>query len=136
MGRDAPHPRGVWPLRRCRPRCAGAGRDDGSRRALSPRRLASLVSSALDETGEDTIVPGGSIDFDAIAGDQFVVVLEGESAPCPGDLNGDGQVNGADFGALLAAWGPCSDCPEDLDGDGQVAGGDVGLMLSQWGPCP
>ena len=48
---------------------AGAGRDDGSRRALSPRRLASLVSSALDETGEDTIVKGGSIDFDAIGED-------------------------------------------------------------------
>ena len=26
---------------------------------------------------------------------------------CPGDLNGDGQVNGADLGALLATWGVC-----------------------------
>jgi formylglycine-generating enzyme required for sulfatase activity len=26
---------------------------------------------------------------------------------CPGDLNGDGQVNGADLGALLASWGIC-----------------------------
>ena len=26
---------------------------------------------------------------------------------CPGDLNGDGQVNGADLGALLATWGIC-----------------------------
>lgn len=26
---------------------------------------------------------------------------------CPGDLNGDGQVNGADLGALLGSWGAC-----------------------------
>ena len=26
---------------------------------------------------------------------------------CPGDLNGDGQVNGADLGALLGTWGTC-----------------------------
>ena len=26
---------------------------------------------------------------------------------CPGDLNGDGQVNGADLGSLLATWGIC-----------------------------
>ena len=26
---------------------------------------------------------------------------------CPGDLNGDGQVNGADLGALLGSWGIC-----------------------------
>ena len=56
-------------------------------------------------------------------------------ADCPGDFNGDGIVNGADFGALLAAWGACSECPEDLDGDGTVSGADVGLILSYWGDC-
>ncbi len=49
------------------------------------------------------------------------------------DLNGDGQVNGADLGLLLASWGPCSGCPEDLNGDGQVTGADLGLMLADWG---
>jgi hypothetical protein len=24
-----------------------------------------------------------------------------------GDINGDGEVNGADLGLLLGAWGPC-----------------------------
>ena len=27
--------------------------------------------------------------------------------PCPGDLNHDGQVNGADIGLMLGFWGPC-----------------------------
>ena len=58
------------------------------------------------------------------------------SGSCEGDFNGDGVVNGADFGSLLAAWGVCGSCPEDLNGDGVVGGADVGLLLSVWGPCP
>jgi len=59
----------------------------------------------------------------------------GGPGTCFGDVNGDGIVDGADFGLLLSAWGPCSGCPEDLDGDGAVTGADVGLILSAWGPC-
>lgn len=55
---------------------------------------------------------------------------------CNGDFDGDGSVNGADFGAMLSAWGPCVDCPEDLNGDGVVSGADVGAFLALWGPCP
>jgi hypothetical protein len=51
----------------------------------------------------------------------------------PADFNGDGVVNGADLGLLLAAWGPCTGCSEDLNGDGQVNGADLGLMLADWG---
>ncbi len=76
------------------------------------------------------------IDFSAVPGDQFVVILESDTPPCPGDFNADGQVNGADFGALLAAWGVCGGCPEDLNGDGAVNGADVGLLLAVWGLCP
>jgi hypothetical protein len=55
---------------------------------------------------------------------------------CAGDFNGDGVVNGADFGAMLSAWGACSGCQEDLNGDGEVTGADVGLLLTMWGACP
>lgn len=49
--------------------------------------------------------------------------------PVPGDLNGDGTVNGADLGLLLAAWGT----PDgDLDGDGDTDGADLGILLSNW----
>jgi hypothetical protein len=54
---------------------------------------------------------------------------------CVGDFNGDGMVDGADFGSMLVAWGPCVGCPEDLDGDGIVNGADIGLLLAFWGPC-
>ncbi|MEE2896706.1 MAG: dockerin type I repeat-containing protein [Planctomycetota bacterium] len=49
-----------------------------------------------------------------------------------GDLNGDGQVNAADLGLLVAAWGPCKGCAADLNGDGQVNAADLGLLVAAW----
>jgi WD40 repeat protein len=49
-----------------------------------------------------------------------------------GDLDGDADVDGADLGVLLAAWGACGGCEEDLDGNGEVDGADLGVLLSQW----
>jgi hypothetical protein len=49
----------------------------------------------------------------------------------PGDLNGDGLVNGTDIGLLLAAWGT-NDPIADIDGSGSVGGGDLGVMLASW----
>ena len=55
---------------------------------------------------------------------------------CPGDLDHDGEVGGADIGLLLSNWGPCdSACLYDLNNDDKVNGGDLGLLLSGWGPC-
>ena len=63
--------------------------------------------------------------------------LVNEPDDCEGDFNGDGIVNGADFGSILAAWGACpSPCPQDLNGDGSVTGADVGAFLALWGVCP
>ena len=53
---------------------------------------------------------------------------------CPGDLDGSGVVDGADFGLLLAAFGS-ADPDADLDGSGVVNGSDIGLLLAKWGPC-
>ena len=56
---------------------------------------------------------------------------------CPADFTGNGEVDGADLGILVAFWGPCrsADCPADLNHDGVVNGGDLGLLLGFWGPC-
>jgi 1,4-alpha-glucan branching enzyme len=48
------------------------------------------------------------------------------------DLNGDGWVNGADLGMLLAAWGT-ADPRADLDDNGSVNGADLGMLLGAWG---
>ncbi|MCH2161258.1 MAG: hypothetical protein MK085_05225 [Phycisphaerales bacterium] len=52
--------------------------------------------------------------------------------PSVADINGDGDVNGADLGLLLALWGPCPGCPEDLNNDGDINGADLGLLLAAW----
>ena len=51
-----------------------------------------------------------------------------------GDLNGDGAVDGADVGILLANWGPNAGgaAVGDLNNDGVVDGGDLGAMLVAW----
>ena len=43
----------------------------------------------------------------------------------------------ADLAILLSSWGTCagSTCPGDLNGDGLVDGADLALILSSWGPC-
>jgi len=56
---------------------------------------------------------------------------EGPSPSSPADLNGDGQVNGADLGLLLAAWGELEGAA-DLNDDGIVDGADLGLLLAAW----
>jgi hypothetical protein len=61
--------------------------------------------------------------------------------PCPGDLNGDGMVDGGDLGQLLLDWGTpgCvgkSPCLADLDCNGAVDGADLGILLLAWGSRP
>ena len=59
-----------------------------------------------------------------------------DGCECLADLNGDGVVQGADLGLMLAAWGsvPAS-VAADINRDGAVDGNDLGLMLAGWGPC-
>ncbi len=75
---------------------------------------------------------GGSVRIDNV----MIMTDATPDEPCEGDFNGDGLVNGADFGSLLAAWGACAGCPEDINGDGFVNGADIGGLLAAWGECP
>ena len=49
----------------------------------------------------------------------------------PGDINLDGEVDGADLALILAAWGG-NDEMADLNGDGIVNGADMALVLANW----
>ena len=54
-----------------------------------------------------------------------------EVTSVPGDLNGDGRVNGADLGILLGAWGSAGGAA-DINHDGIVDGADIGMLLANW----
>jgi len=93
---------------------------------------------------------GGAI-VEAGVDDVQVVLTSCDAQPCFADLvdsgtfqpPGDGQVDGADLGFLLVAWGANPGSPADLvDGgtfqpppDGQVDGADLAAMLTSWGSC-
>ncbi|MHC4977303.1 MAG: hypothetical protein ACYTF7_11995, partial [Planctomycetota bacterium] len=48
------------------------------------------------------------------------------------DQDGDGV---PEVGSSIAVHSSPG-CPGDFDGDGDVDGGDLGLFLAGWGPCP
>ncbi len=59
-----------------------------------------------------------------------------EPAPnCPGDTNGDNQVNGADLSVLLGNFGSnvTPNTNGDLNGDGLVNGADLSVLLGNFG---
>ena len=62
---------------------------------------------------------------------------ESPAGCCPGDIDGDGAVNGIDLAIVLARWGgPAKDYPKaDADGNGAVDGADLALVLGAWGAC-
>lgn len=91
-----------------------------------------LVGTGLDPSAatHPSFVPQDAfIDNKPIAG-RF-------AASCPGDLNGDGVVDGVDLLMLLNGWGPCPSapdlCPGDVNGDGAVDGGDLLVILNGFG---
>jgi hypothetical protein len=52
---------------------------------------------------------------------------------CPGDVNGDGLVDGADLAAVLGSWGLSGASTADCNQDGFVDGSDLAILLGDWG---
>ena len=59
-------------------------------------------------------------------------VLDACEAIAPGDINGDGVVNAADLGLLLAAWGSKNPAAADISGDGVVDAQDLSMLMAAW----
>lgn len=59
------------------------------------------------------------------------VWYEAEDASNPADINGDGDVNGADLALVLAGWSNTSGSA-DINLDGIVNGADLALVLAAW----
>lgn len=56
---------------------------------------------------------------------------------CPADINGDGVVDTADLGLLIANFGAGLGSPADINGDGVVDTADLGIFIASFGDvCP
>ena len=108
--------------------------------------LAEHVSGALAPF-EFTLIAGGHSNLTYLVrlggngntagtGTMFTQCLGDCAAPCPWDLDNDGQVATTDFLQLLGAWGPNPGNPADFDNDGDVDTNDFLDLLGHWGPCP
>ncbi|RMH31001.1 MAG: hypothetical protein D6692_00910, partial [Planctomycetota bacterium] len=143
----------------------GAQRNDGDTGDPDDNRGATYVYSGADGsliarfTGEASIgdLFGSSVATADVNGDGtrdmivagpgngtgavYVFFMPPPPPPCPGDINGDGLVNGADISFVLNNWGPCPTdpccpCRGDVTGDGVVNGVDISFILNAFGPCP
>ncbi|MBQ72626.1 MAG: hypothetical protein CMJ67_06940 [Planctomycetaceae bacterium] len=85
--------------------------------------------------GHDWPGQWGNMDIDATREVwEFFKAIEAEEPEEPGepaDLNGDGSVNAADLGYVLAFWG-IGNTGGDLNGDGNTDSADIGLILAAW----
>lgn len=59
-----------------------------------------------------------------------------EPTVCPGDLNGNNEIDGSDLAIVLGGWGPCPGCLADINDSSTVDGSDLAIVLGGWGACP
>jgi hypothetical protein len=122
--------------------CLQVGATSGGHEILSGTYGTPLMGNVDQNTDLILSVPSGtyywsvqSIDSGFMASpwpEEVVITF------CVGDLDGDGAVDQADLGLLLAAWCAHEGDPNwnenaDLDGDGHVGQGDLGILLADWG---
>jgi hypothetical protein len=91
------------------------------------------------DCNEDGVVDYGQIRSGQLADTDLDGVPDICEAPhCPGDVTGNGVVNGTDLAAILVARGTDGsskfDC--DIDDSGVVDGADLASVLVGWGACP
>ena len=100
---------------------------------IDPTRLIS-ISRTYDMNDRGQIIATGT--NLAPPGSAVRLLLTPVGLSIPGDLNGDGRVDLADLGILLADFGCTAgpgNCPGDVDGDGDTDLADLGILLANFG---
>lgn len=97
-------------------------------KGLAPGQVS--VVEPIAAVGQTKVV-SGVVPGLVITGSLLGCVIEVNCSGVFADLDCDGEVDGADLGLLLAAWGS-ADESADLDDSGVVDGADLGLLLSAW----
>lgn len=109
----------------------------GSTIALSATIVCGNAGGQISGSGVWTDSPDqpSCVDVHCIDYQQDGITDSCSDTDCPGDRNGDGMVDGFEFGVLLGSWGLCEGCPADYNEDGRVDGIDMGVLLGLWGDC-
>lgn len=93
-----------------------------------------ILAVAADVSDDGSVIVGWGHPAQFAPAEPFIATFG--SPPVPGDVNGDGLVDVADFLALLGDWGPCpappADCPADVIPNGIVDVSDLLYLLQNW----
>jgi hypothetical protein len=90
-----------------------------------------LASGAASDCNDNGIPDSCDIAAGVLTDSDGDGVPDGCEPVLPGDVNGDGVVDGEDLGLVLGAWGT-ADPAADLNADGVVDGADLGVVLGGW----
>ncbi len=118
----------------------GANLSDTARfLGTATQSLAIVLVEPADEGAYDCVVTALLGGLCSTTSDAATLTVN-PAADCPGDLNGDGEIDLADLSQLLANYGTTSGAtPEqgDLNGDGAVDLSDLSALLAVYGTtCP
>lgn len=113
-----------------------ANPNDGSTVRLdvhtSPDHDRELWYYQINGGGHDWPGVSGNMDIEATREVwEFFAGIEPGTPVSPADLNGDGFVNAADLGLVLAWWGR-GNVGGDVNGDGNTDAQDIGRLLADW----
>jgi hypothetical protein len=103
--------------------------DAPEERGIYVFQIQNAVANVLETSTPPCEVSEAEIAYDPAG---FTIIV------CPGDVNGDGQVDPSDLNQLLAAYGSCVGDPEydpqaDLNRDECVDATDLNILLANYG---
>lgn len=91
------------------------------------------LSGTIGQPDAGAVMAGGAFE---LTGGFWIVAGVGEPEPCPGDLDGDNDIDLSDLATLLANYGVTSGAvyeDGDLDEDGDVDLSDLATLLAVYG---